>query len=98
MPGQSQVPAAHVLVAAIHRFSRRTNASLALINLMDKAFTVFDPDYNVVPEGEQAGGETCGLQGRAQVFNLRGFARAIHAGKADEHSSSAGAVSHGQWP
>src|SRR6185437_6448316 len=92
------MPATHVLVTAIHRLPRRTNAPLAFIDLMDKTLAVSHSDYYVVPEREQAGGESRSLQGGAQIVNLRGFAGAIHAGKADEHSSSAGPVSHGHLP
>src|SRR6185312_34499 len=80
--------------AAVYRLARGANAALALINLMHEAFTVFHADDHVVPESQQRGLESCGVQRGAQTLNLRGFTGTIHAGERDEQGGVGNAMTH----
>ena len=68
MPGQREVPAADVLISAVHRLSRRSDPALALIDFMDEALAVLHADDHVVPEGQQRGLESGGMQRGAQTY------------------------------
>src|SRR5262245_23189583 len=87
MPCQAQVPAAHVLVATVHRFARSTDAAFALVHLVDKIFAVLHTDHSVVPESEQPGLKAGGPEDRQQIFNLCGLAGAVHPGEADQQGT-----------
>lgn len=71
--GQSEVPAADILVATVDRLAGSADTALAFIDFVDEALAVFDADDNVVPEGQERGLESGGMQRGAQTVNLGGF-------------------------
>src|SRR5450432_151211 len=94
MPRQSQVFAAHVLVAAVHRLTGSTNATLTPVDLVYKSFAILDADNNVVPESQQTRIQSGAVQCQTEIFNLRGLAGTIESGKADEQRAGSWFCTH----
>src|SRR5512146_1442192 len=87
MARQADVPAADVLIAAIHRLAGRSDAALAVEHLVDDALAIARQHYYIVPESEQARAQAVRFEKAAQAFDLRRLARAVQSGEADQEGS-----------
>ena len=84
VPRDGEIPGAYVLVAPVDWLSWRTDAFLAAIHGVYKAFPVTSHYYHVIPESKELYFESGRGEPLPKIFNLRAFPGAVESGKANQ--------------